>query len=234
MTADLDKLERHLGYQFTDRDLLVQALTHRSAAAANNERLEFLGDGILNFVVAAELYRRKPDLPEGDLSRLRASLVNQSSLARLARQMELGSHLKLGTGELKSGGHRRESILSDGLEAVFGAVYLDSGFDTARHTIVACYGDRLEHLPDVDALKDPKTRLQEYLQSGRLPLPRYRVLDVTGKAHSQTFSVECTIEGVDGATIGEARSRRQAEQQAAEAMLARMRRSAGETEAAGD
>lgn len=234
MTADLDKLEQHLGYRFSDRALLAQALTHRSAAPANNERLEFLGDGILNFVVAAEVFRRKPELPEGDLSRLRASMVNQSSLARLARQMDLGGYLKLGTGELKSGGHRRESILSDGLEAVFGAIYLDSDFDTARRIIVACYGDRLENLPDVDDLKDPKTRLQEYLQSGRLPLPSYRVLDVTGKSHNQTFSVECTIEGVGGATIGEARSRRQAEQRAAEAMLARLKGATAESGVAGD
>lgn len=234
MTAELDKLEQGLGYRFADRALLTQALTHRSAAPVNNERLEFLGDGILNFVVAAELYRRKPDLPEGDLSRLRASMVNQSSLARLARHLELGAYLNLGTGELKSGGHRRESILSDGLEAVFGAVYLDSDFETTRGIIVACYGDRLDNLPDVDALKDPKTRLQEYLQSGRLPLPSYQVLDVTGKAHNQTFSVECTIDGVSGATIGEARSRRQAEQRAADAMLARLRRGATETETADD
>lgn len=234
MTADLDKLELRLGYRFSDRALLAQALTHRSAAPANNERLEFLGDGILNFVVAAELFRRKPDLPEGDLSRLRASMVNQSSLARLARHIELGGFLKLGTGELKSGGHRRESILSDGLEAVFGAIYLDSDFETARRIIVGCYGERLDQLPDVNALKDPKTRLQEYLQSGRLPLPSYRVLDVTGKAHSQTFSVECTIDGVGGATIGEARSRRQAEQRAAEAMLARLRGRSTESEVAGE
>jgi ribonuclease-3 len=228
LTADIDKLEEQLGYRFGDPALLEQALTHRSAAALNNERLEFLGDGILNFVVAAELYHRKPDLPEGDLSRLRASMVNQSSLARVARQMDLGTHLRLGTGEMKSGGHRRESILSDGLEAVFGAIYLDSGFETARRVIIACYGERLEHLPEVDELKDPKTRLQEYLQSGRLPLPRYEVLEVSGKAHSQSFSVECRIDGVSEATVGEAKSRRQAEQRAAQTMLERLRGDPGE------
>jgi len=223
LTDELHKLQDALGYRFNDPALLEQALTHRSAAGVNNERLEFLGDGILNFVMADELYRRRPDCPEGDLSRLRASLVNQSSLARVARDLELGRFLRLGTGELKSGGHRRESILSDGLEALFGAIFLDSDFERAKGIIIACFGERLTHLPDVDELKDPKTRLQEYLQSGRLPLPSYQVLDVTGKAHNQTFSVECRIEGVSGTSVGTARSRRQAEQRAAEAMLARLR-----------
>lgn len=220
MSNDSDKLQRSLGYRFASEDLLAEALTHRSASPRNNERLEFLGDSILNFVIADELFQRCPRDSEGTLSRLRASLVNRPSLAELARELELGRYLQLGSGELKSGGHRRDSILADTLEAVFGAVYLDAGFPTCRELIVRLYARRLESLPTAAELKDPKTRLQEHLQGLRRPLPQYHVLDVAGKAHDQIFRVQCQVDGAPSVTEGVANSRRQAEQQAAEAMLA--------------
>ncbi|UEX76245.1 ribonuclease III [Sediminicurvatus halobius] len=215
----LDDLQQALDYQFADPALLAQALTHRSAEGANNERLEFLGDSVLNFVIAAEVFRLRDGAQEGELSRLRATLVNKSSLAKLARELGLGGHIRLGSGELKSGGRRRDSILADALEAIFGAVYLDAGFARCRELILALYAGRLADLPSVGELKDPKTRLQEYLQSLRLPLPEYRVLDVTGRAHDQTFRVVCAIDELNAASEGAAGSRRQAEQQAAEALL---------------
>lgn len=219
MSQDLDKLQASLDYQFRDHELLVEALTHRSAQGRNNERLEFLGDSALNFVIADELFQRRPLDSEGILSRLRASLVNRVSLAQLARAMELGDYLRLGSGEIKSGGHRRESILADTLEAVIGAVYLDRGFDSCRELILRLYHERLEQLPTAAELKDAKTRLQEYLQGQRRPLPVYEVLEVSGKAHDQLFRVECAVAGSGLQTEGEASSRRQAEQVAAEAML---------------
>lgn len=218
--ADRDKLEAALGYRFHDPALLEAALTHRSVSGQNNnERLEFLGDGILNFVIADQLFHRRPDHQEGELSRLRASLVNRGSLARIGRALELGGYLRLGSGELKSGGHRRESILADAVEAILGAIYLDAGFTTCRDCIVALYRQRLEDLPSVDALKDPKTRLQEHLQGQRLPLPSYALLQISGQAHAQTFRVECRVDGLQSVTTGAAGSRRKAEQAAAEAML---------------
>lgn len=210
-------MEVRLGYRFRDSVLLAEALTHRSAQGRNNERLEFLGDSVLNFVVADELYHRCPQDTEGALSRLRASLVNRPSLAELARSLQLGEHLRLGSGELKSGGHRRESILADTLEAVLGAVYLDGGFDACRRLIGELYRERLDRLPNVSELKDAKTRLQEYLQAQRRPLPTYVVREVSGKAHDQLFRVQCLV--ADAVAEGEASSRRQAEQQAADAML---------------
>lgn len=215
----LDDLQQTLAYRFADPVLLAQALTHRSAEGANNERLEFLGDSVLNFVIAAEVFRLRDGAQEGELSRLRATLVNKASLAALARELGLGGHIRLGSGELKSGGRRRDSILADALEAVFGAVYLDSGFARCRELILGLYARRLEDLPSVTELKDPKTRLQEYLQSLRLPLPEYRVLDVSGRAHDQTFRVVCAIDELAAASEGAAGSRRQAEQRAAEALL---------------
>jgi ribonuclease-3 len=220
--VSLVQLQTTLGYQFADEELLWCALTHRSASGPNNERLEFLGDSILNFVIAAELFSRRSDAPEGDLSRLRANLVNKTSLARLAREIRLGDCLRLGSGEMKTGGQRRDSILADGLEAVFGAVYLDGGFQCCREMIVRLYGDRLSDLPSSRRLKDAKTRLQEHLQALRLPLPSYEVLEVAGRAHAQTFEVECRVDGVEDATRGSASSRRKAEQRAAEAMLERL------------
>lgn len=219
MTDSLDNLAERLAYRFNDRALLDEAVTHRSVSERNNERLEFLGDSILNFVIADELFHRQPRESEGALSRLRASLVNRETLAAIARQLDLGGHLRLGSGERKSGGRRRDSILSDALEGVLGAVYLDGGFEACRTLIVRLFAERLQHLPDAADLKDPKTRLQEYLQSARLELPSYHVLEVAGKAHDQLFRVECRIPGIDHVTVGEAGSRRRAEQRGAEAML---------------
>ena len=212
----LASLCQQLEYTFRNESLLIQALTHRSAASVNNERLEFLGDGILNFVIAAWLYEQYPVMQEGDLSRLRASLVNKDSLADVARNLQLGKYIELGSGELKSGGRRRDSILADAVEGIFGAVFLDSGFDTCRHLILHLYADKLLHIPDVTTLKDAKTRLQELLQSRRYPLPVYTVTDISGKAHDQVFTVECVIDQLDCVTVARGSSRRKAEQQAAE------------------
>lgn len=219
MNEGLESLARQLDYRFDDPELLEEAVTHRSVSERNNERLEFLGDSILNFVIADELFRRHPAESEGALSRLRASLVNRETLAGIARQLDLGEHLRLGSGERKSGGRRRDSILSDALEGILGAVYRDGGFEACRALIVRLFAERLEHLPDAAALKDPKTRLQEYLQGARLSLPTYEVLEVAGKAHDQVFRVECRVPGIDTVTVGEAGSRRRAEQRGARAML---------------
>ncbi len=217
--SDLDQLQERLDYRFRDLNLLENALTHRSADGPHNERMEFLGDAVLNFVIAHEVYKRRPEESEGTLSRLRASLVNRSSLAAIARALDLGMHLRLGGGEKKSGGQRRESILADAMEAVFGAIYLDSDYPTVASVITALYRSRLDTLPADSAPKDPKTRLQEALQSNRRPLPAYRVISVTGKAHRQTFRVECAVRDGSETAVAEASSRRQAEQRAAEAML---------------
>ncbi len=211
----LTSLSRQLEYTFKNEVLLAEALTHRSAAAVNNERLEFLGDGILNFIIAARLFEQYADMDEGDLSRLRASLVNKDSLADIARTLELGQYIELGSGELKSGGRRRDSILADAVEAILGAVYIDSGFDTCRELVLHLYAEKLQNIPDVEALKDPKTSLQELLQSRRYPLPAYTVLEVTGKAHNQMFKIECRIEDLDCITTAQGSSRRKAEQAAA-------------------
>ena len=208
-------LTRRLEYTFKNEALLTEALTHRSAASINNERLEFLGDGILNFIIAARLFDQYRDMQEGDLSRLRASLVNKDSLADIAKQLEIGRFIQLGSGELKSGGRRRDSILADAVEAVFGAVYLDSGFETCRDLILRLYDDKLQNVPDVQTLKDSKTSLQELLQSRRFPLPVYTVLEVSGKAHNQMFTVECSIEELECITTAQGKSRRKAEQAAA-------------------
>jgi ribonuclease-3 len=213
-------LERRLGHKFGDPALLRRALTHRSHGGEHNERLEFLGDGLLNCIVATLLYERFPTLPEGDLSRLRAALVNQSSLFDVAQALELGDELLLGEGELKSGGFRRPSILADGFEAVLGAVYLDAGFDTARRVVEHLFDERLARAAQAPPDKDPKTALQEYLQGRRLPLPQYSVVAVGGEAHRQTFRVECRVEDLGLSATGEGASRRAAEQQAAEAVLA--------------
>ncbi len=205
-----------LSYTFNDTNLLDEALTHRSFANVNNERLEFLGDGILNFVIAHELYKLYPDVQEGDLSRLRANLVNKESLAVIANQLDLGEVIKLGSGELKSGGFRRPSILADAVESILGAVYCDGGFDAARELIVRLYAERLASPTDLQSLKDPKTRLQELLQSRRFELPDYEVTDISGQAHAQKFHVKCTIEKMNIEVNGEGKSRRKAEQVAAE------------------
>jgi len=212
-------LDKTLGYRFNDVRLLQQALTHRSAPGSSNERLEFLGDAVLDIVVSEVLYHSLPDAPEGDLSRLRASLVRDTSLAGIAADLGMGEQLILGSGERKTGGHRRQSILADALEALFGAVYLDSGFDTAAGLIRRVFADKLDELPHADDLRDPKTRLQEWLQARGAAPPDYELVKVTGKAHQQHFEVCCTVPGRQPAP-GEGRSRRSAEQKAARRMLA--------------
>ena len=222
-TAELpEALLRLLQYRFREPSLLALALTHRSRGSNNNERLEFLGDSVLNLIISALLYERFPDLSEGDLTRLRASLVNKPSLAALARELSLGQHLQLGEGELRSGGFDRDSILADALEAVFGAIYLDGGVDEARRVIASRYRDSLERLDPRAVPKDPKTRLQEYLQKRSLPTPDYVVTQVSGDAHNQRFVVECRTEALDELVRGEGNSRRLAEQQAAALALERL------------
>lgn len=211
-----------LGYAFRQSDLLQQALTHRSAAPANNERLEFLGDSLLNMIIAEILYERFPRAPEGDLSRLRARLVNGQTLGNIGMEIELGSYLQLGSGELKSGGRRRKSILADAVEAVIGAVYLDGGFAACREMVRGWYTSRLDSLPPVEQLKDAKTRLQEYLQGRSLPLPQYELLSAEGADHAKTFVVACRIADLDIVCEGEGASRRKAEQAAARTALDRL------------
>lgn len=216
--VSLEAVCRKLGYQFSNIELLECALTHRSAGSHNNERLEFLGDAVLNFLIADELYRRFPGASEGDLSRARANLVNGSALAVLASAYHIGDYLRLGPGELKSGGFRRESILAGTLEAVIGAVYLDKGFDACRRLVQMLYQERLATISPETHPKDPKTRLQEYLQAQKRSLPSYTVMTIEGNAHLQTFKVECAVEGVTPCH-GEGASRRVAEQNAAQQAL---------------
>ena len=205
-----------LGHVFGAPDLLAQALTHRSHNSRHNERLEFVGDAVLNCVVALALYERFPNTDEGDLSRARASLVNRDTLARLARRLGLGDAVKLGEGELKSGGADRGSILADALEAVFGAVFVDGGFEAAKRVIVAAYGEELALADPATLGKDPKTRLQEWLQARRIPVPEYAVVGTHGEAHAQQFAVECRIPQLDLVASGAGSSRRAAEQDAAQ------------------
>jgi ribonuclease-3 len=221
----LAELERHLGHRFAAPELAVQALTHRSFGAPHNERLEFLGDSLLNCAVATLLYERFPQLPEGDLSRLRAALVNQSSLSAIAVQLGLGERLRLGEGELKSGGFRRPSILADALEAVLAAVFLDAGFESVRKAVEHLFAERLERDQGKPVDKDPKTELQEYLQGRRLQLPRYAVMKTEGEAHDQTFTVECRVDDLGLAATGTGASRRVAEQAAAAGVLANLEKS---------
>lgn len=212
----IDRLQRRIGYTFNDKQLLLQALTHRSANSLHNERLEFLGDSILSFVIANELYQRFPKIDEGHMSRMRATLVCGEALAEMGKAFELGDCLNLGPGELKSGGFRRESIISDALEAIIGAVYLDSGIESVKELLLAWYFNRLEEIVPGERQKDPKTRLQEYLQGMHRPLPVYLVTQIRGDAHDQIFTVQCRIEGVTDTFLGEGSSRRKAEQIAAE------------------
>ncbi|MGT3003745.1 ribonuclease III [Pasteurella multocida] len=219
MTQNLERLQRQIGYQFNQPALLKQALTHRSAAVKHNERLEFLGDAILNFTIAEALYHQFPKCNEGELSRMRATLVREPTLASLARQFELGDYLSLGPGELKSGGFRRESILADCVEAIIGAISLDSDLATTTKIVQHWYQAQLKQIQPGDNQKDPKTRLQEYLQGKRLPLPTYNVLEIKGEAHCQTFTVECYVKNIDRTFMGSGASRRKAEQAAAEKIL---------------
>lgn len=225
MPASTAKLEQQLGHTWTQRDLLLQALTHRSYGARNNERLEFLGDGVLNCVVGLMLYRQFPDLPEGRLSRLRANLVNQDSLHTIALELGLGQHLRLGEGELRSGGAQRPSILADTLESLLGAALLDAGFDTAQALVERLFGSRVEAINPAVQGKDAKTRLQEWLQPRRHGLPTYDLKDTSGLAHAQTFHVECRIDALGVVTEGQGGSRKAAEQQAAAAALAILEKS---------
>ena len=219
MKRAVSELYPVLTYTFRDSALLENALTHRSVGSYNNERLEYLGDSILNFIIASELFQCLPDAAEGDLSRMRANLVNKAALAEIANRLHLGDFLNLGAGELKSGGYRRDSILADALEAVFGAIFLDGGYESARTLIRKLYSVELDNLPDADALKDPKTRIQEYLQARGQPLPIYELINTRGKSHDQVFTIECSIENHDKKTQGVGASRRKAEQLAAQAML---------------
>ena len=209
------RLQQALGYTFARSDLLTQALTHRSYGALNNERLEFLGDSILNCTVARALYDAFPELPEGSLSRLRANLVRQETLADIAFTLKLGESLRLGEGELKSGGFRRPSILADALESLFGAIFLDAGFEAAQRVVRGLFDPLVAKIDPRASGKDPKTELQEMLQSRRLPLPDYRLVGTQGEAHDQSFIVECVLAKPVLSTRGIGKSRRAAEQEAA-------------------
>jgi len=209
------RLQQALGYTFARPELLAQALTHRSYGALNNERLEFLGDSVLNCSVARALYDAFPDLPEGSLSRLRANLVRQETLAEIAATLKVGDSLRLGEGELKSGGFRRPSILADALESLFGAIFLDAGFDTAQRVVRGLFDPLVAQIDPKASGKDPKTQLQEILQSRRLPLPDYQLIDTQGEAHDQSFIVECVLSKPVLSTRGVGKSRRAAEQEAA-------------------
>jgi ribonuclease-3 len=218
LSRSLDGLCRSLEYSFKDAALLQAAVTHRSAGSDNNERLEFLGDAVLGYIIADWLYTEFPDANEGQLSRLRASLVKKETLADIAREVTVGDYLRLGSGELKSGGFRRDSILADALEAIVGGIVMDGGFEACRACVRRLFWEKVRQLSMLDELKDPKTRLQEYLQSRKLELPLYEVIRVTGKSHKQEFQVECRVSDIH-CSQGNGSSRRRAEQAAAEAML---------------
>jgi ribonuclease-3 len=222
-----DTLRERIGYAFRNPDLLRAALTHRSYGASHNERLEFVGDAVLDCVVGVALYTRFPAFAEGDLSRIRAALVNQETLARVARGIALGGEILLGEGEHRSGGGGRASILADAMEALFGAVFIDGGYEAAREVIEKCYGDVLARADPAVLGKDPKTRLQEWLQGRRMPVPAYAVVDASGEAHAQVFSVECRIPALDLVATGSGGTRRAAEQAAAEQALAMIEATGG-------
>ncbi|MGH8529074.1 MAG: ribonuclease III [Nevskiales bacterium] len=218
--ANLENLQRKLGYQFQAPSLLVTALTHRSAGPAHNERLEFLGDAVLNFLIAEAVYQQRPQAHEGDLSRLRAHLVREAGVAGVARALDLGEHLIVGAGETGSGSHRRQSLLADVMEAVLGAVLLDGGVESARQVTLSLYADALATLPEAESLKDAKTRLQEYVQARELPLPQYESVSSAGPQHDQHFVIRCRLTQPPLEREGAGSSRRSAEQAAAEAVLA--------------
>jgi len=220
---DLKKnLCKKLNYEFNNPELLNEALTHRSFSSVNNERLEFLGDSILNFVVSADIFRNRPNFREGMLTRLRANLVCGPTLADIAREYELGDILNLGSGELKSGGFERSSILADTVEAIIGAVYMDGGFEAASDVIKTLYGQRLTELPESEPAKDPKTSLQELLQARHISLPTYELLDTTGQAHARVFVVVCDVPDLGLRVQAEGSSIRKAEQAAASDLLSQV------------
>jgi ribonuclease-3 len=217
-------LRARFGYEPRDEELFAAALTHRSAAKAHNERLEFLGDAVLNLVVSEELFRLFPQADEGDLSRLRARLVSGEPLAQIAAGLDLGAVLQLGSGELRSGGFRRQSILADAFEALCGALFLDAGLEQARELIRPLFAPRIAALPEPEALKDAKTRLQEHLQAAGLPLPRYHLERTEGEPHAQTFHVGCEVQSLHLFARGSGTTRRAAEQAAAERVLLEIQR----------
>ena len=216
------RLSQRLGYQFSNVELLQQAVTHRSAAKQHNERLEFLGDAVLGMVVAQALFKRFPAVPEGKLTRMSSTLVKGDTLAELGREADVGELLKLGPGELKSGGQRRSSIIADAMEAILGAIYLEAGLDATAEVILRLWQSRIDKLDPNEHPKDAKTRLQEFLQSRKLPLPVYEVVDISGKDHDQTFVVHCQIESLGKPMKGTGSSRRKAEQQAARNALEKL------------
>jgi len=218
----INRLSKRIGYNFAKPELLTQALTHRSAKGQHNERLEFLGDSILGFVIAEALFEKFPKHDEGDLTRMRSSLVKGVTLAEIGRDFNLGEYLILGQGELKSGGHRRESILEDAIEAIIGAVYLDSNISQCKQLILTWFAQRLSSIKPGNEQKDPKTRLQEYLQGRKIPLPIYDVIDTSGQSHNQHFTVRCVTEVVDTEVIAKGTSRRKAEQAAAQQVLVQL------------
>ncbi len=226
MTTDRQKLTSLLGYQFSDDSLLIKALSHRSVGRDNNERLEFLGDSLLNFFIGDALYRKFPSVREGDLSRLRATLVRGDTLAEIAREFDLGEYLILGEGELKSGGYRRASILADAIEALIGAIYSDSDIETCRNIVLRWFSSRLDEITIENTDKDPKTRLQEYLQERKKTLPIYDVVETRGEAHAKEFVVACRLDFVGEACFASGSSKRAAEKIAAEKMLDVLDRSA--------
>ena len=219
MVSNITQLQRRLGYVFNDPALLSLALSHRSLAGANNERMEFLGDAILGLVVTDYLYQQFPDAREGELSRMRSHIVRGESLAEVAKQLELGSDILLGPGEMKSGGHRRDSILGDTVEALLGAVYLDKGIDASRERIFDWFKSLFDSALEVKPLKDSKTTLQEWLQQRGKSLPDYKLVDTGGEAHSRLFTVSCKIDAVGQEMTAIATSRRRAEQMVAEQLL---------------
>lgn len=213
------KLLTQLHYTFSDVSLLQQALTHRSAARKHNERLEFLGDAVLGLVIAQRVYEKFPNLPEGKLTRMRSNLVKGETLAKVARELSLGELMKLGPGEMKSGGRRRDSILADAVEAILGAIYVESGIDAVALTINKLFEKRIKALDPDEQIKDNKTQLQEYLQSRQLDLPDYKVTDIKGKDHAQMFTVKCNVHALKIYKTGAGKSRRIAEQEAAKQIL---------------
>ncbi|WP_026376997.1 ribonuclease III [Aestuariibacter salexigens] len=219
VTANYTKFYKQIGYTFKEPKLLKRALTHRSAAREHNERLEYLGDAVLGMLIAKTLYHRFPTQPEGKLTRMRASLVKGETLAALGKEMGIGELLNLGPGEMKSGGHRRGSILADAVEAIIGAIYLEAGIDTCEKLVTEWFSTRIEKLDPNAHPKDHKTRLQEFLQGRKQPLPNYEISDISGKSHDQTFTVTCSVTLLNDTVTGTGNSRRRAEQDAAKQAL---------------
>ena len=223
----IEQIEKKIGYSFKDKELIEVALTHRSAKGENNERLEFLGDGILNFLIAELLFKKFSNLSEGDLSRLRSQLVKASTLSDIATKLNIGEFLKLGEGELKSAGWRRPSILADSVEAIIGAIYLDDGLDKARLLIKNWFVDHIKSIDPKKVYKDSKSLLQELLQAEKIDIPEYSIFEINGESHAQTFKVQCKIKKLDICVLGQGSSRKIAEQNAANLALKAMGKANG-------